>query len=671
FCEPLAELLEPKRGYEAVCEAALNGNMQTIIVDDWRTAFAALEFLQKNKLGRAGFMKNEISDLDIEEIALDDPLIKGNVIDYIRFDARYRSLFKRLLNGDFLVNSVDDGILVLNALPEDMQKKVRFITLKGGIVSKYKISGGSPARDFTSSIIGRRMRMKDIESHIATSEKELLKLKQELHVKRELVEDFQGKIKRVEDALRAEEIELTQKRSQESNLEKMKKKIQEEIDLVDLEMEESLLSQHELKDREAEQKAKLDETKNEEASLQCLIMDSQVFIEEGARKREEFLITITQIKTELASLRSQEDEFFKRAETQKNYYDEQAKILDEKKGSLEKTVHRQEELRGEIASLDVDIKQLTERYEIISKELKILEDESSNQKDIIDEKQGQLDSKKEDSSAIKDKVHTLEMEETQSSFQMESLRGKINQIYRIDLEATFPSLDGIEDPQAVQGEVDELSQRVEKMGPVNLVAIDEHKELEERFLFLKRQEEDLVSAKDALYNAIKKINRTTRQLFMDTFVNVQAEFKNYFRFLFGGGKAEIILLDEKDVLESGIEIIVRPPGKKLQTISLLSGGEKALTAIALLFAIFKTKPSPFCLLDEIDAPLDESNIGRFSKVLQDFTKKSQFIIVTHNKKTMNMSDIMYGITMERSGISKIISVKFADKAREEQPVVVA
>jgi len=251
---------------------------------------------------------------------------------------------------------------------------------------------------------------------------------------------------------------------------------------------------------------------------------------------------------------------------------------------------------------------------------------------------------------------------------MESLKNKIAQIYKVDLENIITNLEKIDDIGAVQNEVDQLSQAVEKMGSVNLVAIDEHKELEERFSFLKHQEDDLANAKDSLLKAIKKINQTTRSLFIETFANIQSEFKNYFRFLFGGGKAEIILLDERDVLESGIEIVVRPPGKKLQTISLLSGGERALTAIALLFAIFKVKPSPFCLLDEIDAPLDESNIGRFGKVLQEFAKKSQFIIITHNKKTIGASDVMYGITMEQSGVSKIISVKFKRKAREEETV---
>ncbi len=208
------------------------------------------------------------------------------------------------------------------------------------------------------------------------------------------------------------------------------------------------------------------------------------------------------------------------------------------------------------------------------------------------------------------------------------------------------------------------------MGPVNLVAIEEHKELQERYDFLTSQQQDLLDAKESLHKAINRINRTTRKLFIETFEKIKAYFKEYFRLLFGGGTADIYLIDQADILESGIEIIVCPPGKKLQSISLLSGGEKALTSIALLFALFKVKPSPFCILDEVDAPLDEANIDRFSRILQEFLSASQFIIITHNKKTISIADVLYGITMEKSGISKIVSVKFAQEEidRKEEAV---
>ena len=194
---------------------------------------------------------------------------------------------------------------------------------------------------------------------------------------------------------------------------------------------------------------------------------------------------------------------------------------------------------------------------------------------------------------------------------------------------------------------------------MNLVAIEEYDELKKRYDFLTQQQTDLVTAKETLHEAILKINRTTKKMFLETFEKIQIEFRNYFKLLFNGGDAQVYLLDEQDPLESGIEIICRPPGKKLQNVLLLSGGEKSMSAIALIFAIFKIKPAPFCVLDEIDAALDEANVDRFGRTLQDFTKMSQFIVITHNKKTIANADVMYGITMQESGISKIVSVKFA------------
>ena len=223
------------------------------------------------------------------------------------------------------------------------------------------------------------------------------------------------------------------------------------------------------------------------------------------------------------------------------------------------------------------------------------------------------------------------------------------------------------DVEEAKIEIQFQREKLNKMGPVNLVAIQEYDEMKERFDFLTQQQQDLLQAKEDLHKAILKINRTTKELFIDTFGKIQKHFTEYYRLLFGGGSAELLLLDENDVLECGIEIVARPPGKKLQSISLLSGGEKALTAIALLFSLFKVKPSPFCVLDEIDAPLDESNVDRFCGVLKDFISGSQFILITHNKRTMNLADVMYGITMAETAVSRIVSVRFSENSDSKKP----
>jgi chromosome segregation protein len=203
---------------------------------------------------------------------------------------------------------------------------------------------------------------------------------------------------------------------------------------------------------------------------------------------------------------------------------------------------------------------------------------------------------------------------------------------------------------------------------VNLAAPEEHAQLEERYQFLQTQQADLLKAKDDLHQAIAKINATTREQFKATFEEVRKNFRMLFQTLFQGGEADVVLTDEHNLLESGIDIFAQPPGKKLQNITLLSGGEKALTAIAVLFAFFMVKPSPFCLLDEVDAPLDEANVGRFIRLVKEFSQKTQFIIITHNKRTMELADVLYGVTMAQLGVSSLISMKLEAAPPAPEPV---
>jgi len=254
---------------------------------------------------------------------------------------------------------------------------------------------------------------------------------------------------------------------------------------------------------------------------------------------------------------------------------------------------------------------------------------------------------------------------TELRMRRQNLTDRVTADYNLTLTQVMnepePEWDG--DPQPIEEaetRVAELRTKLEAMGPVNLVAIEEYKEHEERYTFLTQQEEDLIKAKEQLMDMIKTINQTTSEMFRETFEEANANFQNMFTRLFNGGSAKLVLVNEEDVLDCGIEIIARPPGKRLQNISLLSGGERTLTAVALLFSIYQIKPSPFCMLDELDAPLDDTNIGRFIEVLKEFLQQSQFVVITHNRQTIAASDILYGVTMPEQGVSRIMSMKFRD-----------
>ena len=284
-----------------------------------------------------------------------------------------------------------------------------------------------------------------------------------------------------------------------------------------------------------------------------------------------------------------------------------------------------------------------------------------------------------------------EVRQTQMQLKMENLAEHVMRRYQVDLGQFSPDRyaftktyraqikqRGLTEPvdeaaafdqEQLRKMIEQMTRQLDAMGPVNLEAVTEYDELEERFKFLETQNTDLTNSRRELLDVIARINETTDKLFSETFAQVRINFREMFAELFGGGRADLVLLDESDTLNCGIDIIAKPPGKQLQSVSLLSGGERTMTAVALLFAIYMVRPSPFCILDEMDAPLDESNINRFIKMLDRFVRQSQFIIITHNKRTIAKADILYGVTMEERGISKLVGMRLtkAQPAQESAP----
>ncbi len=334
--------------------------------------------------------------------------------------------------------------------------------------------------------------------------------------------------------------------------------------------------------------------------------------------------------------------------------------------TIEQLTHATAEAQGQLSSLQANAAALTEKLELLKrqrtdkvKELTLLESDLAAKREMMDE--------------IREQRSKLEVNSAEHKMRRQNLADRVTSEWSLTLEevmnAPVPEQEGAEPTtgqQDLERIIAEVRTKIEAMGPVNLIAIEEYQELEERYAFLTGQQQDLINAKDQLMEMIKKINLTTAELFSATFAKINENFQVMYERLFGGGSAKLVMVTEDDVLESGIDIIARPPGKRLQSVSLLSGGERTMTAVALLFSIYLIKPSPFCLLDELDAALDESNIGRFVKVLADFLQQSQFIVITHNRRTIAAAGVIYGVTMQESGVSRTVSMKFTEYEQSKE-----
>jgi len=526
--------------------------------------------------------------------------------------------------------------------------------------ANFKLSGEAKPIELDTEKIA--LKINKIEEELGT-------LRISKQVKESSIAQINKTMVSLEQRLRSNEINLANKETSRNTMLEQFNKIKEEediivLDLVDVQKELSVLEAN-----INSSNLQLADLANRQRNAEDSISMEEENISVNNRLREELLVSITQIKTELEALsrRLVSDENTLKLLEETYNSDKQSfsaiedQIIDSslKVKGLEEEINscqlRKDELSNNIAIKQTELQRIQDGY----KEFSFGAEDFTKK----------LEAEREELDGIKNRLYELQMEDKDIDYKYNSVKERMLQAYKIDLDTAMPLQEGV-DISSLTQEIDELKKRLDSYGTVNLVAIEEYDELKKRYDFLVQQHTDLTNAKESLHQAILKINRTTRQMFMETFEKVREEFKNYFRLLFNGGDAQLYLIDEQDPLESGIEIICRPPGKKLQNVLLLSGGEKSMSAIALIFAIFKVKPSPFCVLDEIDAALDEANVDRFSRALQEFARGSQFIVITHNKKTIVNADVMYGITMQNSGVSKIVSVKFAsDKQKDKDEAV--
>jgi chromosome segregation protein len=577
----------------------------------------------------------------------------------------------------------------------------------------FKLSGEAKPIDLDAQRVNEKINQ--LEEKIAVLKNNKVSL--ENHI-----QELNATLQNLTSKEQEQQIAWANKRTVANSVLEQFNKIKEEEDIVVLELSDLGNELDNLEAKLSSIKAHLSELEEENKTLDNSIHSEEEKINLNSKIKEEVLVVIAQVKTEIENLNrsliSEEITFKALEETRRK---EEENILNQE-AKIKETQETKEALEEEIEELEEKI--IISRNDIEShnnslfKEEKRCQELSGGSNAIVEK----IDEKEQKLVVLKDKLYELLIAQKDIDFKYQSIKDKLFSTYKIDLDAQIKkspieaaeisilrqesketdirdsseqnlvadslSLESLGAADSIKGgiiqetnenklceEIQRLKEKIDSYGTVNLVAIQEYDELKKRYDFLTAQQNDLVEAKESLQEAIGKINRTTRKMFMETFQMVREEFRNYFRLLFNGGDAQIYLIDEHDPLESGIEIICRPPGKKLQNVLLLSGGEKSLSAIALIFAIFKVKPTPFCILDEIDAALDESNVERFGRLLQEFVNISQFIVITHNKRTIANADIIYGITMQESGVSKIVSVKFAnDKPltqKSKEPELVA
>ncbi len=652
----VADILEPDPRYEIPLEAVLGQRLQYLMVGSERDMMEAISLLKKESLGRGSFIPAGVrgrGDRDFSSQAGDGekPL---SLLQFVKVKEGFTPIAEFLIGDVGVVNHMGEAL-------HWMKEEGGFgavVTLEGEVVERSGVvSGGSLDQGLT--ILERRRVIRELEDRIKEEEEGCQKayqeeesLQQEILVRETQLENRKKGIQEKEIELLHQERDLEELRKENSQIHQKKEVLQ---------FEEQELRQEEI-EIDREMKSVLAKMAQEEMVKQDKEGELQLLkktVEEVQEGTEELGGKLTERKVLLASIeekqRGIEGQILSLSEHLKALRDLTVKkVKGIRECRKEKVSHREKILQWE-AELDGSLGQLRLKEEALSAQKETVEALSNEWKEM-EASSKYLRRELED---VRQKIHEEEIRTSELQLKLTHLQESMKERYGTTLSLSLGADFSEFQKEEMSKRLDELKSALEGFGEVNLMALEEYQELKKRHDFLTEQQTDLQQALDSLRKAIVRINRATTKRFLETFHLVNEKFKEVFARLFKGGQASLLLLDEQDPSTTGIDIIAQPPGKKLQNIDLLSGGEKALVAIALLFGLFMIKPIPFCLLDEIDAPLDDANINRFLDLVKDFSRTSQFLLITHNKKTMETANTLYGITMETPGVSKVVSVRLS------------
>jgi chromosome segregation protein len=596
-------------------------------------------------------------------------------------DAVAQPLLERLLGQTFIVPDLPSA----TRLWRQSEGRCDFVTLKGELLSRHGVytgGAGDQTEHQAASILWRRNQIAELQTALADLQHRVEHASRHKGALQSEQTTLQAAWQEDQRALRNQEVALATRQGEFNALQQSLRVLHQKIDTVVYEIQSLAAQEDEGARKRQDLQERLAELERREQAVQQRLAELNAGQEHLRQQRDAATAALTEAKVALATEEQLCASFQNQVKPLEQRVRELVQLVAQRREEIASLLQRKGQYESEIAESEHEMERLRHQRESVNQHTTALLAQKADLEGEMTARDGVLRDHRQRLGTLQEQRAALDVELAQKQMAVQHLRERIQQKYQVNLDdvrsecititfadqgpAKVQTLSPEEmaasgaatDWNAVAEQVAALQQRIDEMGPVNLVAIEEYEETEQRYQFLAKQHDDLTQAKEQLLDVINRINVQTRQMFSETFARVRENFQSLFQEVFGGGKADLLLVDEGDVLESGIDIVARPPGKQLQSISLLSGGEQTMTAVALLFAIYQVKPSPFCVLDELDAPLDEANITRFIRVLQRFLAHSQFIIITHNKRTIGMADVLYGVTMQEHGVSKILSVRF-------------
>ncbi|MCS6771372.1 MAG: chromosome segregation protein SMC [Kiritimatiellae bacterium] len=658
----LAELIQIDAEWQHALEAALRPWLDAILVDGDLAAIEILKALESRSAGAARLLSTSARP------AYPPPEGRVRLLDRIRCPDYLRPALECILGHVCVVPSLAD-------IPPDRPAGLAWVTPSGALINPNGTSELWRRDDAGSNPLTRRQLIQQRRT-------ELDQLRADIQAHEAAARALEGESGRLDEALRDARRDLDERRrilnTAEGELHVIEREFCQARDRADTVAWELQAMEEQTRagdERRSALVAELERIRARQEELRAAIAAQAEEVRAAEHNRAACTAEAAERRIRFAEARQLAQSLADACAQAVARVRELDALIEERSRGLVTTQARLEELARSRSATESRIPALEEEADRLAAEAEMARDEREGLLSEIARVEAALREKRSLLDEIRTRRAGCEVELAQQRMRRQNLLERAIADYRVTeaevLSAPEPAWEDDQRPdrETLENRVAELKAKLEAMGPVNLVAIEEHRELEERYGFLTAQHADLTASKNQLMDMIRQINKTTTELFSETFAKVNENFQRMFVQLFGGGSAKLVLVDEGDILESGIEIIARPPGKKLQSVSLLSGGERTMTAVALLFALYLVKPSPFCVLDELDAALDDANIGRFVKTLQGFLDRSQFIVITHNRQTIAAAGTLYGVTMEQQGVSKIVSVRLSEaQGQKESPV---